>query len=387
VAHQRDRRILIGFFVAGFALWAQLFAVQPILPDLAADFATSASAASAAISAATLGLALAVIPWSMAADRIGTTAVMRISVVATAVIGLGSAFAPGLTGLLVLRFALGVALAGVPAVAMAYLTEVVSLKALPGAAGLYVAGNTVGGLTGRVLAGPLADLGGWRLGVGVVALVGIVASVLFVVLIPPSRRVARPVFGVRVALRAIGDHLTNRNLLAVYLSTLVLMGTFTALFNVVPFQVAGGEQARGLLSSLISLTLIFGTVGSSFAGRVVQRLGRPRAIAAGSALAGAGLVEVALAGGLWVVPGLILFTFGCFLANAVLYGWVGLLARTGRNQSVALFQLSNQTGNTVVGTLAAVVFTLAGWPVMIAALLTLLVVVTAAASIRFTRIP
>jgi MFS family permease len=164
------------------------------------------------------------------------------------------------------------------------------------------------------------------------------------------------------------------------------MGTFTALFNFVPFHAAGGEESRGLFSSLMSLTLIFGTVGSSFAGRVVRRFGRWRTIAAGSAIAAAGLLQTAFVPGPWVIPGLVLFTFGCFLANAVLYGWVGLLARTGRNQATALFQLSNQAGNTVVGAAAGVVFTLAGWPVMIAVLLALLVVVTVAAGARLIRI-
>jgi len=51
----------------------------------------------------------------------------------------------------VLRFLQGAALAGLPPSATAYLAEEVRPKALITAIGLFVAGNSVGGMSGRVI--------------------------------------------------------------------------------------------------------------------------------------------------------------------------------------------------------------------------------------------
>ena len=52
-----------------------------------------------------------------------------------------------------LRAVQGAALAGLPASATAYLAEEVRPKALVTAIGLFVAGNSVGGMSGRVVTG------------------------------------------------------------------------------------------------------------------------------------------------------------------------------------------------------------------------------------------
>ena len=68
-----ERRLLVALFGAGTAAFAQLYAPQSVLPDAARELATSASATSLLISAATLGLAVGVLPWAWVADRVGRT--------------------------------------------------------------------------------------------------------------------------------------------------------------------------------------------------------------------------------------------------------------------------------------------------------------------------
>jgi predicted MFS family arabinose efflux permease len=139
------------------ATFAQLYSVQGLLPQLAADFNVSAATAALSVSAATLGLAVAVIPWSAAADRFGRLPAMRTAIITAVILGLVVPLSPDFSVLLALRFAEGAALGGIPAVALAYLSEEVSPVHAAVAAGTYVSGTTVGGLAGRILAAPVGE--------------------------------------------------------------------------------------------------------------------------------------------------------------------------------------------------------------------------------------
>src|SRR5699024_699272 len=89
---------------------------------------------------------------------------------------------------LTLRLAEGIALGAVPAVALAYLSEEVHARHVAAAAGSYTAGTTVGGLSGRLLAGPLGEVFDWRIGAWTVTVVCAAAAALFLWLAPRARR-------------------------------------------------------------------------------------------------------------------------------------------------------------------------------------------------------
>ena len=161
-----ERRLLVALFGAGIAAFAQLYAPQSVLPDAARELATSASATALLVSAATLGLAVGVLPWAWAADRIGRVRAMTIAMLGATVVGLAVPFAPSFGLIVAGRAVEGLLVAGVPAVAMAYLTEMLTetggASAVPRAAGTYVAGTSMGGLLGRLVAGGVAEFFGWR---------------------------------------------------------------------------------------------------------------------------------------------------------------------------------------------------------------------------------
>ena len=155
------RRILAGLAFAGVATFAQLYSTQAVLPLLAADLRVSAAEAALTISLATVGLALTVLPWSFLADRIGRVRAMMWGISAATVLGLLVPLSANFGMLLVLRLLEGMALGGIPAIAIAYLNEEVSKAHVAIAAGSYVAGTTLGGLSGRLVAGPAGELWGW----------------------------------------------------------------------------------------------------------------------------------------------------------------------------------------------------------------------------------
>lgn len=138
------RRVNLALFLAGCATFALLYTTQTLLPQLSERFALTPAAASMSVSVTTGALAVAVIPVSMLSERVGRTRIMTVSVFAAALLGLLAAFAPDFGTLVALRTLQGVALAGLPATAMAYLAEEVEGASLGAAMGLYVAGNSIG---------------------------------------------------------------------------------------------------------------------------------------------------------------------------------------------------------------------------------------------------
>ena len=82
------RRVRLGLFAAGLATFALLYTPQPLLPLLSVEFGASPTAASLAMSAGTAALALAIIPVSSLSEVCGRRAVMIVSVLAAAVLGL-----------------------------------------------------------------------------------------------------------------------------------------------------------------------------------------------------------------------------------------------------------------------------------------------------------
>src|ERR1700760_5190530 len=90
-------------------------------------------------------------------DALGRKTVMTASLGAAAAASLAASFAPNWTTFVSLRALTGLALSGVPAVAMAYLVEEMDRSAIGLAMGLYIAGNTLGGMGGRLASAGIAD--------------------------------------------------------------------------------------------------------------------------------------------------------------------------------------------------------------------------------------
>lgn len=148
---------------AGLASFAAMYCSQALLPALSAHYRIGPATAALTVSLTTGALALSIIPASVLSERYGRIRVMLISGVASSVIGLLLPFSPSLGVLLFGRAAQGVALAGIPAVAMALLAEEVDASSLGSAMGRYIAGTTIGGLAGRIVPSVVVQVGtcGW----------------------------------------------------------------------------------------------------------------------------------------------------------------------------------------------------------------------------------
>ena len=138
------RRLGAAMWCAGLATFVLIYAVQGLLPTLAAQFGVAPSTSSLALSATTLTLALAVVPLSAVAESWGRVRVMTVALAASAVLAVLAPLAPSFATLVAVRALQGVALAALPALAMAHVTREVAPRHLGGAVGLLIAGNTIG---------------------------------------------------------------------------------------------------------------------------------------------------------------------------------------------------------------------------------------------------
>ncbi|MBG6179554.1 MFS transporter [Arthrobacter sp. CAN_A1] len=356
-------RMLWALFFAGVATFSQLYSVQSVLTSIADDFAISAADAALTVSAATIGLALAVIPWSWVADRAGRKRTMTWAISAAVVFGLLVPLAPTFELMLGLRFLEGAALGGIPAIALVYLNEEVQRLHAAVAAGTYVAGTTIGGLSGRLVAGPVADLFDWRAGVLVASLMAALAAVAFVWLAPAPRGFVPVVRGVGPRLsERIAHNLRSPRQLGLYAQGFLLMGGFVAVYNYLGFRLELPPFGLPVaVISLLFLAYLAGTVTSRMAGTLAVRFGRLRVMVAGIPVIVVGLLITLSESLPLIVAGLVIFTGGFFTVHSVAAGWTPRLTEVGRAQASSLYNFFYYAGSSLIGWIGGFFFVGSGW--------------------------
>lgn len=379
------RRILIALFCAGIATFAQLYSTQAVLPFIADGYGVTPATAALSVSVATGGLAIAVIGWSSVADRIGRIPAMAIGVLAATVLGLATPFAPTLGVFLASRLLEGVALGAVPAIALAYLAEEIDGRHTASAAGSYIAGTTVGGLLGRLIAGPFGDWGHWRWGVFAVAVVCLVSAAIFIALIPRARGFTpgreRPHTGLSLSTK-LARNLRDRRQLALYAQGFLLMGGFVAIYNYLGFRLLGPPFLLPLWAvSLLFLAYLAGTVASPRAGRLASEHGR-RVVLLGSVAVMAAGLALTLVDALWAVMlGLLILTGGFFAAHSVASGWAPVIADPAtRSQAASLYYLGYYAGSSLLGWVLGFAYSAAAWFGLVTGVLSLIALAAALAT-------
>ena len=359
------RRVTVALFAAGVTTFALLYSPQAVLPELAADFGMPVSATTLSISVTTLAMAAAMLVIGPITERIGRTPIIRVSVVATSLIGIAHSLAPNWPTLLVLRGLQGISLAGMAAVAMAYLREEIAPEAHAGATGLYVGGTAIGGMVGRLIVGAVTDLAGWRWALAAMGGIGLVCAIVVLLTLPASTGFTRTHLAPEDRRATIRRLLTDPALLALYGVAAVSMGAFIALFNTIGFRLRAEPYALSVATaSLVYLAYAPGSVTSAYAGRLADRIGRrpvlPVAFAA--SLIGLGLTAAAP---LWtVLLGMVFFSGAFFAVHGLAAGWVAARSQAGGGgigQASAFYLVSYYLGSSVFGGLAGPAWAGGGW--------------------------
>ncbi|MFB4164663.1 MFS transporter [Alteribacillus sp. JSM 102045] len=355
-------KITIGLALASFINFANLYVVQPLLPIYAREFSVSPAVSSLTLSLTTLSLVSGLLVFGFLSDRIGRVKLIHLtlclSVLPLFAIPLYDAF----WWLTSWRFITGFVLAGLPAVAVAYINEEVSIESRGLAVCLYIASNAFGGMGGRFIGGYFADHFSWQTGFYYLAVLGLNTCFFCFYLIPASRFFHRyprsflqDVFGMAV-------HLKNPLLLFAFLFGMLLQTGFTGIWTYAPFYL---EQDPFQLSirviSLIYFTYLLGVAGSPVAGRLSDSFGVLRVMAVGLFIMIIGNLLTTIINVGIVVIGLSIICMGFFIAHSMASTWVGSTAKHHRSGATSLYLVIYYIGAATGGTAIGTVWSGFGW--------------------------
>lgn len=355
-------RTNLAFFCAGIATFALLYCVQPLMPVFSAEFGVSPAASSLSLSLPTAAMAVCMLVASALSEAVGRKPMMLISVFASSAITVACAFMPGWGSFLSLRMVQGILLSGLPAVAMAFIAEEVHPRSSGYAMGLYISGSALGGMLGRVITGLLMEWGGWRLAIGGIGALGLLASVIFWQCLPPSRHFKpRP-----LALRGLAEnfalHLRDGGLRWLFLEGFLLMGSFVTVYNYIGYRLLAPPYSLSHATVGLVFTVYLVGIGSStFVGGLADRFGRRRLLWIVLVAMLGGLALMALQSLVAVIAGIAVITFCFFGAHSLSSSWVGRRAKVARAQASSLYLFCYYMGSSIVGATGGLAWASGGW--------------------------
>lgn len=356
------RRTTLALFAAGFSTFAVLYGVQPLMPVFADAFHVSPAESSLSLSLPCAMLALALLVVSPLSEVWGRKPVMVASLFASAILTLVAVIVPSWHGFLALRALTGLAASGLPAVAMAYLSEEMDGRAIGLSMGLLIGGNAMGGMVGRLIAGIIADHASWRIGLGTIGVLALLAAVLFWRGLPPSRRFSPHRMHWREVPGTFGQHFRDPGLPFLFAEAFLLMGGFVSIYNYVGFRLL--DPPHNLSQTAIGAIFVVylaGTFSSAATGEIASRFGRRRVLWFAILLGLAGILLTLSERLPMIIAGIVVVTISFFGAHSVASSWIGRRALRDRAQASSIYLCLYYLGSSVLGTAGGWFFAHSGW--------------------------
>lgn len=343
-----------------------------MLSELQASFGVSLATGSLAVSASTIGMATGLFLFAFKADTFKRERLMSLSLILSALLTITSAFMSHFVLLLLLNFLKGIALSGVSAVALAYLSDEIEPGKIGLAISLYLSGNTIGGMTGRVAGSLLAGWGGWQQAVWVIGITSLLLGFLFYWKIPTSSQVSQNSISIREKLQQMRDLLSKRLFIGMYLIAALAMGVFVSVYNYISIQL---ESPRyGLPHQMIAMIFVMyltGVAGSIIVGKLSDKHRPERLLRYSLILLGAGL-SMLLIPRLWaLIAGLGILTFAFFSTHTIASRIVSVNASRSKSSATSIYWLSYYAGSSIIGSLTGIILTRFGWDTFVEILLML----------------
>ncbi|WP_246943038.1 MFS transporter [Bacillus pinisoli] len=338
----------LALIIGSIVVFGNVYVTQPILPVLTEEFQISSLMASMSVSLVIFSLGLSLIVYGPLSDSFGRRGIMYVSMFLASVLTILMAYVTKYEWLLVLRMLQGVCLAGIPSIAMAYIGEEYEKKAIPLAIGLYIGGNTIGGMGGRVISGFLTDQYNWRVTLLVLGCISFLCFILFVLLLKPSEHFVAKKLDWKLALRDYKSHLHNKTLLFAFLIGGLHFLIFVGQFNYLTYFLSDEPYSLSTtLIGLLFLTYLAGTISSSLAGKMADRLPLTTCILLGILIMFVGLLFTLFHHILLIIAGVLLFCFGFFLAHSISASWVSKYASFAKASASGLYLIIYYIGGSI----------------------------------------
>jgi len=373
----------IAVATAGFCAFLNLYSPQALLPALAREFGVGAAEISTIMTASALAIALTAPFTGAVADVLGRKRVITAAMLAVVVPMAGAALAPDVNALIVWRFIQGLLLPPIFAVTVAYIGDEWPPAEVPGVAGIYIAGSSLGGFCGRFIPGVLDDLIGWRGGFLALAALSLAGALILAWLLPRAKSFVRS-DDLGASARQMLRHLKNPQLLATYAIGFGVLFNFVAVFTYVSFHLAAPPyDFSSTLLGAIFVTYLVGTIVAPMTGWMVARLGRRWFILTVIATWAAGALLMLAPPVAAIVAGLILCAACGMLCQTIATGYVTAIAKDGRSSAVGLYVTSFYVGGSMGALLPGRAWNAGGWPACIAMVVVMLAAMALIAALAY----
>lgn len=376
------RKVNIALFIGGFCTFAIIWGTQPLLPDIAKQFNITPALSSLTVSVTIIALAISLLITGSISEAYGRKQIMTFSLVTSAILTILTGFAPTFESLIVFRVLQGITLAGLPAVAMAYLGEEIEPRSLGLTMGLYISGNSVGGMSGRVISGVLTDLFSWQIAIIGMGILGLIASIVFYYMLPQSRHFEAKPLQLKPLGSSLLSHLKTPSLIYLFLIGFFAQGSFVSMFNYMGFELVQPPYSLSqTIVGFIFVVYIVGTFSSTWMGMLADEYGKRKILQLSLLITLVGGILTLNDHLLFKVLGLAIFTFGFFASHSINSAWVGKIATHDKAQAASLYLFAYYIGGGIGGTVGGVFYSEYSWQGVIG-MITVLSVVSILISIR-----
>ncbi|KJZ13525.1 major facilitator transporter [Marinomonas sp. S3726] len=316
-------RANLALLIGSFMVFANVYVTQPLLPMIARQFGISSLEANASFTITTFVLGLSLLIFGPLSDALGRKWLMLAAMLGIIITTLALAFASQYQDLLILRGVQGFFLAGLPAMAIAYLAEEYQSDAMTIAVGLYIAGNSLGGIGGRLLGGFLGEWQGLSNTFLIMAGISSFCLISFAYLLPNSQHFSAKTLSLSTILGNFRQHLANKYLIIAYLIGGLSFFIFINQYSYITFVL---ESAPYSLSSkligMLFLTYLAGTCASSLSGKLALKYSQPTCMMLGTSFLILGSLITLELSLFAIIFGLTINSFGFFLTHSTASAWV-----------------------------------------------------------------
>lgn len=345
--------------------FAILYAPQPILPVLAAEFGVTSSTAALLITATMVPLAIAPVLYGLWLEA---ASARRMVVIAAALLGLSQllfALAPGFGTLLAARGMAGALFPAMITALMTYLVVTTNPGRMAQALGAYIAATVAGGFLGRVYSGAVTDWLGWRPAFILLA-ISLLVTAAFLTRLPGDTRARTERITPALATRV----LKRRGVLAGYLMIFALFFSFGCVMNLLPFRLTALSPDMGSTGVafaysgyMMGIPIALGSVW------LARHLGGQRAVARyGLVLFMAGTLLLAVPSVPVLFVNMFLFSIGMFMVQGTAPALINGLCPEHRGVVNGLYLSFYYSGGALGSWLPGYLYRGLGWEAVLVCL-------------------
>ncbi len=383
----RETWRVAAVFAAGFLTFFNLYTPQAILQVLARDLGASTMQIGLAVTVSLLAVSTIAPVAGAISDRFGRKRIVITASFTLVLLTLAVSRSQTLGELLMWRTAQGLMLPFIFTVTVAYIADECSGPQAIKTSGMYSSGTILGGFSGRLVGGVVADLDSWHSAFVVVALITFAAASFVAWTMPPEQKFRPTLGGLPGTMRAYGEHLRNPRLLATCFIGFGMLFSLVGSFTFVNFRLS--EPPFSLSSTQVGTVFVvylLAMFAAPIATRVAVRIGRIKAFLVGILWAVGGL-GLTLAPSLpLVVAGLAFSTAGFLVVQALSLGFIGAIVPHARSSAVGVFVTTYYIGGAVGSVAPGPIWHQFGW-LGVVVLFWVMLTAMAATALHFWRLP